>query len=126
MDNFEQFCINITNPEIPDIETDNCECPSELQSSVDVVTGDISRKIQLNILNKVSVPYIEGTFENLDKVGEILEKLEITEIPDTLLNHIAKRTFGEVFNRLSNVNRSIIAVLTIYILIQKFKGGFLS
>ena len=123
MNNFKQFCINITNPDIPNIETTECDCPDELKQSVKIISNDISHKI--DFLDRVSIPYIEARFENLDQIETLLEFMELEDIPDTLLNHVAISTFGEVFNSLSNVNRSIIVVLTIYILIHNYiKGGF--
>ena len=123
MNNFRQFCINITNPNIPDLSTTECVCPPTLIEAVDTISADIARKARF--LHKVSVPYIEARFENLDKVESLLEFMELDDIPDTLLNHVAMCTFGEIFNKLSNEDRSIIAVLTIYILIHNYiKGGF--
>lgn len=123
MENFRQFCINITNPEIPDTFTTECECDASMVSSIDTITTDIKRKI--NFLDNVSIPYIESRFEKLDKLEKIFDYMEIDDIPDTLMNYVSDKVYGVIFNQLSNDKRSIIAVLSVYILIYNSKGGIL-
>ena len=124
MENFKQFCINITNPVIPDVDTDAMDCFVELDNVVNHVTSDIKNK--LDIIDKIAIPYIEGKFDKLDNVGRILEFLHRENIPDPMLNLIAFKVYDKSFNQLSNDERSIIAVLSVYILIYNFEGGFIS
>jgi hypothetical protein len=123
MENFKQFCINITNPNLPDVDTDSMDYEMEDTRIIDNITTDIKNK--LGFIDRISVPYIEGRFDNLDNVGKILEVTGNEDIPDELLNLIANKVYEKPFNSLSNDERSIIAVLSVYILIYNFKGGAL-
>lgn len=124
MENFKQFCINITNPNIPDINTDATMCSPDDGVVVDALVNDIKNKLEF--LDRVSIPYIEGKFDKLDNVGKILEFTKHEDIPDELINMLSYKLYDCHFNQLSNDKRSIIAVLSVYILIYNFEGGFLS
>ena len=124
MENFKQFCINITNTNIPNIHIEAADCYLENDELIEHVTADIKNK--LDIIDHVSVPYIEGKFDNLDAVGDILAFTKHEDIPDALLNLISYKVYDKEFNLLSNAERSIIAVLSVYILIYNFRGGFFS
>lgn len=122
MENFQQFCINVTNPDLPDISTDESYCDDKLVEFVNIVTNEIKNK--LGFIDRVSIPNIEGKFDKLDNVGKILEITGHEDIPDEFINYISEKVFDEKFNMLSNDKRSIIAVLSVYILIYHFKGGY--
>ena len=123
MENFKQFCINITNPNLPDVMTDESDYEMEDSRIIDNITADIRNK--LGFIDRISVPYIEGRFDELDNVGKILELTDNEDIPDELMNLISDKVYDKPFNSLSNDERSIIAVLSVYILIYNFKGGFI-
>lgn len=121
MENFKQFCINIANPNLPDIDTEESFCDDKYKQFVDVVSREIRNKLEF--IDRVSIPNIEGKFDKLDDIGFILETSNHQDIPDEFINYIAEKVFGKKFNQLSNDERSIIAVLSVYILIYNFKGG---
>ena len=123
MENFKQFCINITNPNLPDVISDDMDFEIEDTRIIDNVTTDVRNKLEF--IDRISVPYIEGRFDKLDNVGKILEFTNNEDIPDNLLNLISNKVYNKPFNSLSNDERSIIAVLSVYILIYNFKGGAL-
>lgn len=123
MDNFKQFCINITNPMLENLSTDECDACGYDKNVIDNITRDIRNK--LDFIDRISIPYIEGKFEKLDNVGKLLEYMKLEDVPDLLINYIARKVYGEPYNKLSNDRRSIIAILSIYILIYNFKGGLM-
>jgi hypothetical protein len=122
MENFKQFCINATNPVIPDIDPDAEKEYPEYDTIIEHVSDDIKNKMEF--LDRVSIPCIEGKFDKLDDIGKILEFMHQEDIPDGLLNTFSYKVFDCHFNTLSNDKRSIIAVLSVYILIYNFRGGF--
>lgn len=113
--NFKQFCVNITNNDIPDI-SDEMDILIERKSAIDHIGGDIKHRV--DILDKISIPYVEKKFEDLNSVTESLERSGNTDIPDGIMNNFSKKIFDTKFNNLeSGWKRSIIAVLSVYILI---------
>ena len=130
--NFKQFAINITNHDIPDINDkmisttikpirrrtlDGFEVipPESIMKSIDITTNMV--RPYLNRMDKVQIPYIEKRFENLERVFNILDMYDCNGIPDWILNTFSNSVYGKSFNKLSNDERSIIAVLSAYILI---------
>lgn len=111
---FLNFCKNMTFPAIPDIESDSVDAPANLVSKIDNVANDIERKIE-NI-DHINIGYIEEAFSDMQLVTKKMKEIG-DDVPDEVLNRFAVNIFGEPFNKLSNVERSIIAVLGVYILI---------
>jgi hypothetical protein len=113
MGGFLSFCKNMTYKTIPpDVMTDSIEVEESIAKKIDVISEDILLRIE-NI-EKVHIPYIEAAFDDMHAA---FSKIQDNDIPDEILNRFAVNIFGEPFNQLSNVERSIIAVLSVYILI---------
>ena len=108
---------------LENLSTDECDACGYDKNVIDNITRDIRNK--LDFIDRISIPYIEGKFEKLDNVGKLLEYMKLEDVPDLLINYIARKVYGESYNKLSNDRRSIIAILSIYILIYNFKGGLM-
>ena len=116
MKNFKQYCMNITYPNIPDIESTSTELNIQLQEKIKNVGQYVREK--LAFIDRVSIPFVEKKFEDVDVVVSELIESRQEDIPDNVLNAFAKNIFGCIFNELeSGWKRSIIAVLSVYILI---------
>lgn len=116
MKNFKQYCMSITYPNIPDIESTSSELNIQLQEKIRNIGQYVREKI--NFIDRVSVPFVEKKFEDVDKVVDELINTEQEDIPDNILNAFSQNIFGCIFNELeSGWKRSIIAVLSVYILI---------
>lgn len=114
MNNFIQFCKNLTVTNIPDI-SEAMDLGEGVRLRIDTISKDI--KLKLNNLDHVSVPYIENMFEDIDVVIDKLNGIEDCDVSDAILNRFSQNIYGKMFNSLSSVERSIISVLGIYILI---------
>lgn len=119
MNNFKKFCCKMTRSDIPNIPDDivaNISLTEETR--INNIGKDIKAKIEF--IDKVPIPYIEKKFEDLeiDDVASILENKNLQDIPDDVLEKFSQIVFGCSFNQLeSGWKRSIISVLTVYILI---------
>ena len=115
MENFIQFCKNMTMTDIPDVGDVSTEISTMLKTRIDTVSNDI--KLKLRFLDHVSIPYVESMFDDMDVVIDKLNNLENNDVNDAIINRFANNIYRKDFNELSNVERSIISVLSIYILI---------
>lgn len=115
MENFVQFCKNMTMTNIPDISEKTTDIGNLMKLKIDTISKDI--KLRLHCLDRVSIPYVESMFEDIDVVVDRLNSLEDSDVNDAILNRFANNIYRKDFNELSSVERSIISVLGIYILI---------
>ena len=114
MRSFAKFCESITAPNIPDITGDTPVSVKE-QDIISHVSNDIRRRV--NILDRINIPYVEGSINSAEDVAAKLIANENTDIPEGILNQFAKSIYGKAFNSLTQSERSIIVVLSVYILI---------
>ena len=108
---FKQFCINTVTPEHVDIIPSGIFTPDKMY--VNIVN---SIKPKMEILDRVNIPFIEATFEDMDAVTEILR--EDQDVPDEMLGDLSTKLYGKEFNTLDNEEQSIIKVIGCYLQIQ--------
>lgn len=116
MKNFKQYCMSITYPNIPNTESESTDLNIQLHEKIKNIGQYVREKI--DFIDRVSIPFVEKKFEDVDSVVDALIATGQEDIPDNILNAFAKNIFGCIFNELeSGWKRSIIAVLGVYILI---------
>ena len=114
MSNFERLCLSITMPDIPDISDDETVT---MDQAIAIENVSIDIKGKLNYLDRISIMYIEEAFRDVDNVVDRLKKTGNEDIPDGVLNCFANKIYAKPFNQLSQKERAIISVLSVYILI---------
>jgi hypothetical protein len=114
--NFAKFVAHVARLDIPDI-SDITDVTERQQCAINNVGRDIREK--LPILDKVSIPYIQNTISDAyDAAEKLAKKTGSDEVPEGILEGFSRKVFGKPFNNLDQCCRSIIAVLSVYILIS--------
>ena len=117
---FARFVGCVTRPDIPDISDDIpfVTCITERQQcAIENVGEDIKKK--LPILDKVPIPYVQSVIpDSYDAVEKFLKSTGSEEVPECILEGFAHKIYDKPFNQLGQNERSIIAVLSVYILIS--------
>lgn len=110
----QEFCRSLTVDALPDIAED-------ATVTVDLATkiGNLCKGIrrQVKCADRVSIPFIEEAFRNVNIVADKLTQNDMEDIPDGIMNCFANELYAKPFNQLHQSERSIIAVLSVYILI---------
>lgn len=114
---FYQKCQYLATQMIMTTDPDDFNYPDSLSKKVKTLITNIKPK--LDILDKINIPYIENVF---DVKPEILRK-SLQEscdcnIPDGLINTIAKELYSKDFNSMDISEQAIIKVLSVYLMIQ--------
>lgn len=113
---FANYVGHVSRPDIPDISEVTVVTESQ-QCAIENVGEDIRRK--LPILDRVSIPYIQNIMtDSYDAVDKLVDKTGSEEIPGGVLEGFSNKVYGKPFNQLDQNERSIIAVLSVYILIS--------
>lgn len=113
---FTKFVGLVSRPEIPDISEVTTVTESQ-QCAIENVGEDIRKK--LSILDRVSVPYIQNTInDSYEAVEKLINKTGSEEVPNGILEGFSKKIYEKSFNQLDQNERSIIALLSVYILIS--------
>lgn len=117
---FARFVGCVTRPDIPDISDEDSvvTCITERQQcAIENVGEDIKKK--LPILSKVSIPYVQSVIpDSYDAVEKLVKSTGSDEVPEGILEGFARKIYDKSFNELGQNERSIIAVLSVYILIS--------
>lgn len=117
---FINFCRTLADGRIVDSplfdsEENSLTVPHMYEKASNVLIKNM--KIKKDIFDKVDIPYIEAAFT--DDYANILEdKLEDGDVPDGLITHLSFGIYGKNLNKLSDDERTIIKVLSVYICIQ--------
>ena len=111
---FKQFWVNIANPDhvdIPATGVSSYEPDKMCENIINIM------KPKMDILDKVNVPFIEATFEDMDEVISLLEN-NSSDISDGMILCLSERLYEKHFNNLSDEEQAIIKVLACYLSIQ--------
>lgn len=111
---FKQFCINIANPDhidIPTTSTTSYEPDKMYENIINIM------KPKMDILDKINVPFIEATFEDMDEVVTLLEN-NSSDISDGMILRLAENLYENHFNNLNDEEQAIIKVIACYLSIQ--------
>lgn len=111
---FKQFCINIANPDhinIPATSTTSYEPDKMYENIINIM------KPKMDILDKINVPFIEATFEEMDEVVTLLEN-NSSDISDGMILRLAENLYENHFNNLNDEEQAIIKVIACYLSIQ--------
>lgn len=117
---FIDFCKSFTDGSmlddpIFDSEENTTQVPSQYEKPVNVLIKNM--KVKKDIFDKVNIPYIEAAFSE-DYPSILEDKLDDGEIPDGIIVTLSFGIYGKNFNKLSDDERTIIKVLSVYICIQ--------
>lgn len=117
---FVEFCLGKANGDLIDTpffteDHDWVSPPVQYKKPLDVLIKNM--KIKRDILDRVSVPYVENAFSG-DYKSILDEKLEDGEVPDSMIEYLSDGIFGKKINDLEYNQRAIIKVLSVYICIQ--------
>ena len=115
---FNEFCRRIAT-KTPIIISDSMDIPDKYTVAVNELIKDIKPK--RDILDKISIPYVEPIFDgsyDIDIVDELDTKLDDGEIPDGIINKLSKGIFYKMAKELTDEQQVIIKVLAVYICIQ--------
>lgn len=116
---FQKFCLSKADGSLLDDpffteDHDRVSIPDKYSTPVKVLIKNMRNKVE--IFDRVDIPYIENAFS--DDYPQILdEKLEDQEIPNALIEELAYGIFDKKINDLTENQRSIIKVLSVYICI---------
>lgn len=117
--NFQEFCLSkadgslLSDPFFTE-DHDRVSVPEKYSGPVKVLIKNMRNKVE--IFDKVTIPYIENAFTN-DYPNILEEKLDDQEIPNALIEELAYGIFDKKINDLTENQRSIIKVLSVYICI---------
>lgn len=120
MSSFLDFCLSkangepFTDPFFTE-DHDRVSIPEKYSGPVSVLIKNMRNKVE--IFDRVNIPYIENAF-NGDYASILNEKLEDDEVPNSLFEELAYGIFNNRINDLTENQRSIIKVLSVYICIQ--------
>lgn len=115
MASFLDFCRRTAshNDAVP--ATSDTTLSEELKKRVDVLVNLMKNKLE--IVDRVTIPFIEATFDG-DVISALDSKTEDGEVPDELINALSEKLYEKEFEQLSDDERSIINVLSCYIMLQ--------
>lgn len=116
MGNFLKFCKNIATSDLIKLENEqDTSFPEKYQVPVQSMIEIMKPK--MDILDRISIAFIESQFEDMDSVKEILDK-KGSDIPDGMLNYLAFELCKKSMNQCNQDEQSILKVLAIYIMLQ--------
>lgn len=116
MANFDTFCEHLATERHVDI-TDSVDVPDQYIEPVNVLVNIMKPK--MNRLKKISIPFIESQFDDIDTVCDVLDtKTNNKDIPDGIINALSNALYCVKFNDLNNKDQAIIKVLSCYLLLQ--------
>lgn len=120
MSSFLGFCLTKADGSLLDDpffteDHDRVSIPDKYKSPAGVLIKNMRNKVE--IFDRVNIPYIENAFTE-DYPSILDEKLEDGEIPNSLIEELAYGIFNNRINDLSDDQRAIIKVLSVYICIQ--------
>ena len=111
---FKQFCVNIANPDHVDISTNGTTSYEPDKMCENIIN---IMKPKMDILDKINVPFIEATFEDMDEVVTLLEN-NSSDISDGMILRLAENLYENHFNNLDDEEQAIIKVIACYLSIQ--------
>lgn len=114
---FKDKCINIASDEMLTVDTSITEYPDKYETPLNSLI--IIMKNKMEILDKISIKFIESAFDNMSSVQEALDKnTDKGEIPDGIINKLSTELYHISFNDLTQEQQAIIKVLSCYLCIQ--------
>jgi hypothetical protein len=114
---FYQKCQYLATQMILTTDPDNFDYPDSLSKNVKTLISNIKPK--LDILDKINIPYIENVFDTKPEVlKKTLQESCNCDIPDGLINTLAKGLYSKDFNTMDISEQAIIKVLSVYLMIQ--------
>ncbi len=120
MSSFLDFCLTKADGSLLDDpffteDHDRVSIPEKYRGPANVLMKNMRNKVE--IFDRINVPYIENAF-NGDYSSILDEKLDDGEIPNSLIEELAYGIFDNRVNDLTENQRAIIKVLSVYICIQ--------
>lgn len=116
MTNFDTFCAQLATEHHIDI-TDSVDVPEQYIEPVNVLVNIMKPK--MNRLKKISIPFIESQFDDIDNACKVLDnKTNNMDVPDGIINALSNALYCVKFNDLKNEEQAIIKVLSCYLLLQ--------
>lgn len=117
---FIDFCRSLTDgskveKDIFNSEENNVTIPSQYEKAANVLIKNM--KMKRDIFDRVNVSYVENAFTG-DYASKLNDKLNDHDVPDELIVGLSFGIYGKNFNMLSDDERTIIKVLSVYICIQ--------
>lgn len=114
---FLGFCKKMGNPNSISVSPDDRNVPEQYEEVLDATIKIMKPK--MNIVDRISVPFIEKTFEKKPYI-EICDELPNKEIPEGIINRLSIGLYDKVFNDLTDPDQQIIIkVLSVYIILSK-------
>lgn len=119
MGNFLKFCENISTSEKIIVEhSDDMDFPEKYQT---IVSATIEiMKPKMDILDRVSIPFVEAVFNDMQDVDA---KLADLDIPEGIINTLASKLYQKNVQNCNDREQAILKVLTVYIMLQIQKSG---
>lgn len=117
---FIDFCRSLTDgskveEDIFNSETNSTSIPSQYEKAANILIKNM--KTKRDIFDKINVPYVENAFTG-DYSIKLNDKLNNHDVPNELIAGLSFGIYGKNFNMLSDDERTIIKVLSVYICIQ--------
>ena len=116
---FTEYCRKLVTSDPFTEVTDSTDIPDEYVSPTDVLISSMKNKA--DIFDKINIAYIEAVFNEMTE-DKLMNKLDMRfdegEIPDGIINKLSEGIFKCKPIELTDDQRAIIKVLTIYICIQ--------
>lgn len=115
MSAFKDYCMKMAehNDMLPTSDTNLDESTSKrIDGLVKIM------ELKMDRLDKISVPpFIESVFD-CDVTEKLNAKTVDGDIPDAVINTLAAKLYHHVFKELDDAERSVIKILSVYIILQ--------
>lgn len=118
---FKDMCLRLSNTELiteVDVITSREEAvPNKYVGPVESLIKIMRPK--MDILDRISIPFIEAAFADINEVTKTLDEQNNGDIPEGIIQTLSTKLYNRPLQSLNTDEQAIIKVLSCYICIQK-------